>query len=273
MNASRDDNRETRRFDARRRHIPQAVCLMRTFVGRLAGFILLSCAVATAAPAQSVDAAFDAANKLYEQGKFSDAAVAFGNLAGQGRVSEALYFNWGNALFKSGRIGRAIAAYQKAEQLAPRDPDLRANLQFARNQVQGPTLVADKVEIWLGRLSLNEWTCVASGVFWIWLLLLTLGQLKPAVKPGLKPYALWLGLATAVLLGCFGAAWYVDRFVPRAIVIAPEATARQAPLDESQPAFTLHDGAEVEVLDQKDQWMQVQVDRRRTGWVHRDMLN
>jgi hypothetical protein len=125
----------------------------------------------------------------------------------------------------------------------------------------------------LGRLSLNEWTWTAAACFWAWLLLLAFGQLRRPLKPVLRPYILWLGLGTAAVLGLFGAALYFDRFVSHAIVIASEATARQAPLDESQAAFTLHDGAEVEVLDQKEQWIQVQVDRRRTGWVHKEMLN
>ncbi|HZR21357.1 MAG TPA: tetratricopeptide repeat protein [Verrucomicrobiae bacterium] len=239
----------------------------------LFAFVFLTSLASAQGLAESPAAAFDAANRLYEQGKFSEAATAYEKLVRAGQVSEALYFNWGNALFKSGHIGQAIAAYQKAQQFAPRDPDLRANLQFARNQVQGPTLVPDKLASWLGRLSLNEWTWAAAGAFWSWLSLLTLGQMRPRFKPALRPYMFWFGLATACMLGFFGAALYFDRGVSHAIVIVPETTARQAPLDESQPAFTLHDGAEVEVLDQKDQWLQVQVDQRRTGWVHKEMLN
>ena len=75
---------------------------------------------------------FDTANKLYEEGKFAEAAAAYESLVQSRQVSAALYFNLGNAWFKSGQIGRAIAAYRQAEQMTPRDPDLRANLQFAR---------------------------------------------------------------------------------------------------------------------------------------------
>src|SRR5262249_50947196 len=99
--------------------------------------------------------AFDAANKLYEQGKFNEAASAYEKLVQSGQVSAALYFNLGNAFFKAGQVGRAIAEYRRAEQLTPRDPDLRANLQFARKQIQGPTLAASRWHDWLGKLSLN----------------------------------------------------------------------------------------------------------------------
>ena len=42
--------------------------------------------------------------------------------------------------------------------------DVRANLQFARNQVQGPTRRPGRVEGWLGTLSLNEWMALAAAV-------------------------------------------------------------------------------------------------------------
>jgi tetratricopeptide (TPR) repeat protein len=117
-------------------------------------------------PAQSSAAvsaaAFDSANKLYEEGKFADAAAAYEKLAQSGETSAALYFNLGNAFFKSGQIGRAVAAYRTAQQITPRDPDLRANLQFARNQAQRPTLSPDRWQRWLGRLTLNEWTVLAA---------------------------------------------------------------------------------------------------------------
>src|SRR3954465_12492039 len=106
--------------------------------------------------AQDGPSAFEAANRLYFEGKFPEAATTYGMLAQSGQTSAALYFNWGNALFKAGQIGRAIAAYRQAEALAPRDPDVRANLQFARNQRQGPTLSPARSHQWLRKLTLNE---------------------------------------------------------------------------------------------------------------------
>src|SRR5215831_6409541 len=120
--------------------------------------------VACADPAAPAD--FDAANKLYEQSKFAEAAASYEKLLRSGQASESLYFNWGNALFKNGQIGRAIAAYQQAQQMAPRDPDVRANLQFARNQVQGPTRSLARWQRAVEKLTLNEWTGLAAASVW-----------------------------------------------------------------------------------------------------------
>src|SRR5689334_7524861 len=127
-------------------------------LSRFAGWLLFSAAVSFSAVAADTFPDFDAANRLYEQGKFPEAAAAYEKIAQSGPASAAVYFNLGNARFKSGEAGRAVAAYREAERLAPRDPEVRANLQFVRNQVQGPTLKPRFAERWFGRLTVNEWT-------------------------------------------------------------------------------------------------------------------
>ena len=222
--------------------------------------------------AENLTSAFEAANKLYEQGKHSEAAANYEKLIQTGWVSAALYFNLGNALFKSGQIGRAIAAYRQAEQLAPRDPDVRANLQFARNQAQGPTLSPSRWQRWRGRLSVNEWTLLAASGVWLLLFLLAAGQWRPALKPLLRNYTVAVAVTAGLACACLGEAIYESRFAPLAIVIARNAVARHGPLEESQTAFTAHDGGELRVLDEKDDWLQVTTDPRHIGWLRREQV-
>lgn len=219
-----------------------------------------------------ISAAFDAANKLYAQGKFAEAASAYENLALSGTVSPVLYFNLGNAFFKSSQMGRAIAAYRQAEQLTPRDPDVRANLQFARNQVQGPTLRPGRWERWLGTLNLNEWTGLSAAALWLTFGLLTLRQVRPAVARSLRSWTLLTGGCSAILLACLALAWTGQAHRQTAIVTVKEATVRNGPFDESPNAFTAQDGAELRVLDRKDDWLQVTDGTRRIGWVKRDAV-
>jgi tetratricopeptide (TPR) repeat protein len=243
-------------------------------VGKAAA--LLAAVVITLFPAQSPaavsSAAFDSANKLYEEGKFAEAASAYDALAMSGQCSAALYFNLGNAFFKSGQIGRAIAAYRQAQQITPRDPDLRANLQFARNQTPSPTLLPTRWQRWLGRLTLNEWTLLAAAAVWLWLSLLAVLQWRPALKPALRLYVLSLAILAGLSCACVAATLRETRFTRIAIVITGEAVARYGPLAESPLAFTVHDGAELRVLDQKDEWLQVTTDPRRVGWLRRDQV-
>ena len=91
-------------------------------------------------------------------------------------------------------------------------------------------------------------------------MLLTTMQWRPVLKPALGSYALWGGIVAALVCALCVADFYFWRVAQRVIVTATETSARQAPLEESQIAFTLHDGAELAVIDQKDQWLQVRVD-------------
>ena len=225
---------------------------------------------ASPALANDIAAGFDAANKLYDAGKFSEASAAYEKLLLSGRASSAIYYNWGNACFKSSQIGRAIAAYRQASDLAPRDPDLRANLTFARNQVAGPTLVAPRWERWLNWLSLNEWAILTAVAVWLWLGLLTLPQFRPALKPAVRTHTILLGAAVVVLGALLLASFQEHRLTRTAIVIVKEAAVRSGPLDEAKSVFAAHDGAELPVLDEKDDWLQVGIDSPRTGWVRRD---
>lgn len=222
--------------------------------------------------AEVTAADFDAANKLYEQGKFTEAAAGYQRLLQSGRASPAAYYNLGNAYFKGGQIGRAITAYRQAELITPRDPDIRANLQFARNQIQGPTASFPGWQRWLNKLSLNEWTCLGAAFLWAWFALLIMARWRPALGTGLKKVIISLGIITVLVNACLLVSLRLDRFIKTAVVVSPEAVVRQGPLDESPKAFTVHDGAELQVLDRKDEWLQITTDRQRIGWVRRDQV-
>jgi tetratricopeptide (TPR) repeat protein len=224
------------------------------------------------ARAEDVGASFDAANKLYEQGRFKDAAAAYQGLVKSGQSSAPIFFNLGNAFLKSGEIGKAVAAYRTAARFTPRDPDLRANLQFARNQVQGPTVPTGKWDQFLGKMTLNEWTVLASALIWAWLLLLCALQLRPALKPLLRGYVAGLAIVILVVAFCLGQAIYKNRMQHVAIVIAKDASVHNGPLEESQKAFVAHDGAELLLLDQKEDWLQVSAGPGKVGWLRRDQV-
>lgn len=223
--------------------------------------------------ASEVETQFELANKLYAQNRFSEAAGVYEQIITNGTISSVLYFNLGNAHFKAGQLGQAIAAYRQAERLTPRDPDVRANLRFALNRVQGPTLKSTAGQRWLGTLSLNEWTVLGFAGIWLTLGLLVARQIKPAMAPALKTWT-WLSAGgTAVLFICLALVLPQNTPGRIAIVTVTDATVRNSPLDEAPGSFTAHDGAELRVLDHKDEWVQVTDDAQRFGWVKRTSVN
>jgi tetratricopeptide (TPR) repeat protein len=210
---------------------------------------------------------FSAANRLYAAGKFSDAANAYEKILASGAASPNLLFNYGNAEFKSGNLGNAIAAFRRAELLAPRDSEVRANLAFVRNQVQGSTVRESFWQNWLGDLSLNEWTILAAIAFWLTFLLLAAKQLRPALAAKLKS-ATWIFAALTIFSGTILGVQAANHFSRQTgVVISAQATARSGPFDDAQNAFAVHDGLELSVLDRRDDWVQVADGSGKTGWL------
>jgi tetratricopeptide (TPR) repeat protein len=106
---------------------------------------------------------FSQANRLYEEKDFSQALVKYRRIIEQGMENGTVYYNMGNACFKSGKLGEAILAYEKALKYLPRDEDIKTNLEFARllaikkEEQQERLSFAVLVERFLKNFSVNEW--------------------------------------------------------------------------------------------------------------------
>ncbi len=231
------------------------------------GVVLLLLAGAVGARAESDS--FLQANKLYEVGKYGQAAAIYENLLRAGQVSPAIYFNAGNACFKAGQVGRAIYNYRRAEQLAPRDPDIRANLGIARAQAgsSSAALPGSRWTRWAGRVTLNEWACAASIAAALFFIILTARQISPVFGKSSGGLAGLLAAASVWLLICLGLSIDQQLLQTTSIVIVPEAVVRWGPDDKSKSAFTAHDGAEMMVLGRIDDWLKVSDAGRHIGWL------
>lgn len=217
--------------------------------------------------------AFEAANRLYEQARYREAAAAYEALLKEGIVAPALYFNLGNAWFKAGEAGRAIWNYRLAERLAPRDPDIRTNLRLTRELVHGQPPPAPP---WWRRLSerftLNEWAGVTAAALWLCFSALGWGELRPAQRRPARRWAAGFGVV-AVLAGAALIEQWLDRQVRvQAVVIAKQAVVRYGPLEVSPELQKVEDGTELEVLDQKEDWLRVAGLVRGTGWLRQSQV-
>ena len=211
---------------------------------------------------------FEEANRAYEQGNYQEAIARYEMLLKHG-VSSQVLFNLGNARFRNGDVGLAIASYRRAQQLSPRDADVLANLRFARQTVPGTVSVTPSVlSRALRYFTLNEIAAVTALAFWAWLGLLSIMRWQPQRRAALRTSSIVCGavfLLSALWLGA--AALEQKRQI--AIVTAEQVEARFGPLEESQAAFTAHDGAELRVRNAREDWLQVEDRSGRLAWVRR----
>ncbi len=217
--------------------------------------------------ADEVTAQFEAANLLYEKGQFEPAAAAYEQMLTAGVRSAGLLFNAGNAWFKTGQTGRAVACWLQAEALEPRNDRIQINLEFAREAVTGGLV---SVPLWpaqLKVLTLGEWAALFLATGWVFFGLLALAAWRPAWRGRIRLPAVISGLALVVTLTLLVITARDRAAAVVAVVVVQEAVVRYGPLAESQSAFVARDGAEFRVTDRKDAWLKVEDALGREGWL------
>jgi tetratricopeptide (TPR) repeat protein len=228
---------------------------------------LLTVAMTFHVAALEPEPVFEHANLLYEQQRFAEAVEAYQSLFQDGINSPALHFNLGNALLRAGHTGLAIYHYRLAERLAPRDPDIRANLHFARASTGLAARSAPRLQRLLHRLTLNEWTTLCAVAFWLWIGVLCLRQLFPTLRKPLGTLTAAFAAVTLILCACLGVVWHEVQQPTAIVITAPNIALRFGPFVESPEHFSLPDGAEVPVVDRHQDWIQVRDRNQRLGWL------
>ena len=266
-----DETQMEHRWDVQQKALHALSVFHLRFIYGSRNLFLLWLLVASVWPMSAQPAAeFEAANKLFEQGKFADASAGYEKLLTNGPTA-ALHFNLGNARFKSGQAGKAIFHYHQALRLAPRDPDTRGNLQFARRSL-GVTVEEPLARHLLRLHTPDEWAWLAGAGLGMWFLVLALGEVLPAKRNAFASLTKTFGVIAILSTALLAAAHWERSTAGLAVVVMPEAPVRPGPLMESKAAFALRDGTEVVVLDAKDDWLQVRDGGQRAGWVKRESL-
>src|SRR5215471_16945142 len=110
---------------------------------------------------------FAKANEEFAQGHFKEAIAGYEALVGAGQWNANLFYDLGNAYFRTRDFGRAILNYERARALDNHHPEATANLQIARDESRALELQPTKLERYLQFASINQFTVVAAVAFWL----------------------------------------------------------------------------------------------------------
>lgn len=247
---------------------------MRRALALIAAVLLAALPLAVSAQSPGDLEAMAASNALYEDGHYEQAARSYQQLADKGYDDPALYYNLGNAYFKQDDLGRAILNYLRAERLAPRDDDIRANLDFARDQTldvleDGEAPFVRFATSLLSRVTIGELAAVALASW----LLFAAGLLLAMIGP--RRWAAWTrtaAAAAAVLLllggGSLAGRLYLESASRDAVILAEEVDVVSGPGSRYTPEFTLHAGAETGLVERRGAWARIALPGGSLqGWV------
>ena len=215
------------------------------------------------------------ADSAYARGQYQQAIKDYESLLTKG-VSADIYFNLGNAYYRTEDITRAVLNYERALLLSPGDADIRFNLQMARSKTidkitpESEMFFVTWYRSLASMMSVDAWARTA-------LLALALAIVLALVYLFSNP--VWLRkvgffgslamIAGFVLSNVF--AWHLKQeFTNRrgAIVISTSVSVKSTPAQSGTDLFILHEGTRVDITDasMKD-WKRVRVADGKEGWI------
>lgn len=239
-----------------------------------AALLLLATASWSPARADRLDEAWKLANDAYLRGNYPAAVTAYEQLDREGLVSSDLYFNLGAAYYRSGVLGRAVWAFERAVALDPDDDDARYNLAQARKATdrRGRDKIEGSVQepLWIRAVtalspSTETWLFVALYLATFVLLFLRRRAVADA-RVALGAGAAILGVMALLAGGLLAGRASLDR-MPFGVVL-PDAIAVKEGADVNyKTSFDLHAGLRVRLLERDQDWLRIRLSNGLEGWV------
>lgn len=178
--------------------------------------------------------------------------------------SAAGLYNLGNSYARAGKPGMAVLNYERAELLAPDNPDVEANLQFVRSSAHLPPetrstfgrvagFTSPLVASWLGAVGmLIAGACLLAGRF-------------STQYRRLRHTGTLLGASMVSLTICNGIALWPK--LHSGVVVVAATPVRVSPVPMGDALFTLAEGEIVNLAGEHEGYTLIRTGAGRSGWA------
>ena len=215
------------------------------------------------------------ADTEYQKGNYQQAIRDYEEILKNGESAE-IYFNLGNAYYRTDNITKAVLNYERARLLSPGDDDINFNLQFARSKTIDKITPESEMFFvtWYKSLvnftSVDNWAKTGILCIVMALLLVLLYLFGPQLM--LRKIGFFGGLAFFVIfllsnLFAFQQKQALDNRTG-AIIISPSVNIKKTPAKNSADQFVVHEGTRVDIIDKgMTDWRCIRVGDGREGWI------
>ena len=261
---------ETMKKKKRGERIPQARLLL-LFIISLTSYLLpLTTHAVTKAEADSA----------YTRGQYQQAISDYEALLKNGASAE-LYYNLGNAYYRTENITRAVLNYERALLLSPGDRDIRFNLQLAQSKTIDKIVPESEMFFitWyhslVNLMSVDGWARMAifSLALVIVLFLIYLFS-EPVWLRKMGFFGGMILLVIFLLSNIF--AWQQKQnllFRKGAIVTASSVPVKSTPAKNGTDLFILHEGTKVSITDGSMKgWKEIRLADGKEGWIESNKI-
>ncbi len=208
--------------------------------------------------------------QAYDKGDFQKSVSLYEEMLQKGIHNGSIYYNLGNSYFRMGEKGKAISAYLAARRLLPRDPDVKANLKFAHDQMvdklglrSSSSIVRDFC-FWVDHTTPREVLLFSSLLACLGLTILFLSLVMFKFMY-LRVWSLVLSFLACLGFFMFATSLYYEEVW--GAVSVPISEVRSGPGTQNTVVFQLHEGAPVLVEAKEGGWYRISLSDSKIGWI------
>ncbi len=224
------------------------------------------------------------AENAYNRKQYDKAAELFEQQVAhhkqQGKQAAMLYYNLGNAYYRSGKIANAVLNYERALRLDPSNNLIRNNIAFANTRIEDKQMQKPQLIFtwWINAISnmltANGWATWAIVTFL--LLLASVGLFLFAKQIRMRQIFFYSGIALLCFCVVFNvfAYWQKQQSIAnnQAIVMSPTLTVRTTPDESSSEIVMLHAGSKLVILQTQGNWYRIEAPNGDKGWVNKNKV-
>jgi len=240
-----------------------------------ASFIALLFSLSGNSTRDSAEVYLQQANEFYHKNQFEDAIASYTKVIDLQFESAVLYYNLGNAFFKSGEYARAMLWFERAQRLDPNNEDIAHNIVFVQQKL------IDKIEIlpelfivkWWNACSKlftgNQWatlSIIACALFAFCFLLILLIRIS-----WIRSLSIFIAIIALffTIFSVIFAKKETSRYIqsPEGIIMQHIINVKSTPNEKGSDLFVIHSGLKVGITDQLNEWVEIRLPNGEKGWI------
>ena len=210
-------------------------------------------------------AQFAKANQDYSRGDFKEAISGYETLVHAQQWSANLFYNLGNAYFRTQDFGHAILNYERALALDRHHAESDANLRIARDEARALEMQPGWMEQHLQLASITQYSIAAAVAFWVGLFCFVYSRFARQRSLARRMLVIFL---LAIFVTAVFAIYKIDNAQRgAAVVTGPDVRARLATADSAGSVLALPEGSDIRILSTRGDWVYAELPNNLRGWI------